>query len=159
MSFLNKFLQVKQDDTVEDTPEKSDETTSSAEPKTPLDEAAPASLSAEGQYQLPLSEATRKLLQEDVVAQLHEIYDPEIPVDIYELGLIYEVNVSDQAKVDIVMTLTTPHCPVAETMPGEVEVKVMGVAGVKDVAVELVWDPPWTMYMMSEAARLEMGFM
>ncbi|MAU41278.1 MAG: SUF system Fe-S cluster assembly protein [Kordiimonas sp.] len=90
---------------------------------------------------------------------LQEIYDPEIPVNIYELGLIYAVDVDDDANVDITMTLTTPHCPVAETMPGEVEMRVRDAAGVNDVKVNLVWSPPWDMTMMSEAARLEMGFM
>ncbi|PHZ84228.1 SUF system Fe-S cluster assembly protein [Paremcibacter congregatus] len=155
MSFLKKFLQDEQDESVEETPEKTPETTL---PETGA-EVTLAPLSAAGEYQLPLSEDTRKDVQEQVVAQLREIYDPEIPVNIYELGLIYEVNVSDDANVEIIMTLTTPHCPVAESMPGEVELKVMGVPGVKGANVELVWDPPWTMYMMSEAARLEMGFM
>ncbi|PCJ36726.1 MAG: SUF system Fe-S cluster assembly protein [Alphaproteobacteria bacterium] len=101
----------------------------------------------------------RKLLQEKVIERLREIYDPEIPVDIYELGLIYEVNVAEDANVEIIMTLTTPHCPVAESMPGDVQIRAQDVEGVRDVHVELVWDPPWTIYMMSEAARLEMGFM
>ncbi len=110
-------------------------------------------------FSTPLSEETRKYLQEKIADQMREIFDPEIPVDIYEMGLIYEINVDEKAHVEIVMTLTTPHCPVAETMPGEVQIKAFDVDGVREVNVELVWDPPWTIYMMSEAARLEMGFM
>ncbi|PCI52049.1 MAG: FeS assembly SUF system protein [Alphaproteobacteria bacterium] len=110
-------------------------------------------------FSIPLSEDTRKYLQEQIVARMREIYDPEIPIDIYEMGLIYEVNVAEDANVEIIMTLTTPNCPVAETMPGDVQIRAGDVEGVRDVNVELVWDPPWTIYMMSEAARLEMGFM
>jgi len=110
-------------------------------------------------FSTPLSEETRKYLQEKIADQMREIYDPEIPVDIYEMGLIYEINVDENAHVEIIMTLTTPHCPVAETMPGDVQIKAFDVDGVREVNVELVWDPPWTIYMMSEAARLEMGFM
>jgi len=106
-----------------------------------------------------LDEAAKKALQSAIIDVLCEIYDPEIPVDIYQMGLIYDVVVGDYADVEIVMTLTTPHCPVAETMPGEVEMKVQDVAGVGSVRVELVWEPPWDISMMSEAARLEMGFM
>lgn len=110
-------------------------------------------------FSTPLSEETRKYLQEKIADQMREIFDPEIPVDIYEMGLIYEINVDEKAHVEIIMTLTTPHCPVAETMPGDVQIKAFDVDGVREVNVELVWDPPWTIYMMSEAARLEMGFM
>ncbi|WP_321395688.1 SUF system Fe-S cluster assembly protein [Emcibacter sp.] len=106
-----------------------------------------------------LSEEEQRALNQRVVEVLREIYDPEIPVNIYEMGLIYDVIVSETADVTIVMTLTTPHCPVAESMPGEIELKVRDVEGVGNVTVELVWDPPWDMSMMSEAARLEMGFM
>lgn len=98
-------------------------------------------------------------LRSRVIDALSEIYDPEIPVNIYELGLIYDVSVAENSDVHVIMTLTTPHCPVAESMPGEVETRVRDVAGVNDVNVELVWDPPWDMSMMSEAARLELGFM
>ena len=97
-------------------------------------------------------------LRERVVAALREIYDPEIPVDIYELGLIYEVAVDvELERIHITMTLTSPTCPVAETLPGEVETRVRDVEGVTDVNVELVWDPPWTMDRLSEAAKLQMG--
>ena len=96
-------------------------------------------------------------IKEGVVAVLRTVYDPEIPVDIYELGLIYEVEVSDSGKVAIRMTLTSPMCPVAETLPPEVEAKVRAAPGVSDVELDLVWDPPWDPGMMSEAARLELG--
>ncbi len=114
---------------------------------------------AEPDYSLPLSEEARNFLRGRIEERMREIYDPEIPIDIYEMGLIYEINVAEDGKVEIVMTLTTPHCPVAETMPGDVQIRALDVDGVRDVNVELVWDPPWTIYMMSEAARLEMGFM
>jgi FeS assembly SUF system protein len=93
-----------------------------------------------------------------VIEMLSTVTDPEIPVNIYELGLIYDVVVSADGDVQVTMTLTTPNCPVAESMPGEVENKVGTVPGVRGVAVELVWDPPWTPDRMSEAAKLELGF-
>jgi FeS assembly SUF system protein len=96
-------------------------------------------------------------LRERVIEMLHTVYDPEIPVDIYELGLVYEVDVRDGGAVYIRMTLTSPMCPVAESLPPEVEAKVRGVAGVTDVDIDLVWEPPWHPKMMSEAARLELG--
>lgn len=96
-------------------------------------------------------------IRQSVVDAMHTIYDPEIPIDIYELGLIYEVEADDAGCVRIVMTLTSPMCPVAETLPPEVEAKARGAAGVKEVALELVWEPPWSPAMMSEAARLELG--
>lgn len=98
-------------------------------------------------------------LYESVIAALKEIFDPEIPVNIYDLGLIYGVDVSDDASVMVTMTLTTPHCPVAESMPGEVELRVAGVPGVRDAEVALVWDPPWDMGKMSDEARLELGML
>jgi FeS assembly SUF system protein len=94
-----------------------------------------------------------------VIDVLQSIFDPEIPVNIYELGLVYEVNVMDEGVVEIVMTLTSPSCPVAGTMPGEVEQKAKTVSGVTDAVVELVFDPPWTMEMMSEEAKLELGYL
>lgn len=87
------------------------------------------------------------------------IYDPEIPVNIFELGLIYEVNVSPFADVHIRMTLTSPNCPVAGSMPAEVEAKVESIPGIKSAEVEITFDPPWEMSMMSEEAKLELGFM
>jgi len=98
-------------------------------------------------------------LQTAVVDALKEIYDPEIPVNIYDLGLIYGVEVDDECDVTITMTLTTPHCPVAETMPGEVELRAASVPGIRDAEVELVWDPPWSPEKMSDEARLELGML
>jgi FeS assembly SUF system protein len=98
-------------------------------------------------------------LYESVIEALREIYDPEIPVNIYDLGLIYGVEVSPDADVMVTMTLTTPHCPVAESMPGEVELRVSSVPGVRDAEVELVWDPPWDPAKMSDEARLELGML
>lgn len=95
----------------------------------------------------------------NVVEALKSVYDPEIPVNIYDLGLIYKVDISDAGDVNIDMTLTAPGCPVAETFPGMVEQAVVVVEGVNSAHVELVWDPPWTMERMSEEARLELGFM
>lgn len=98
-------------------------------------------------------------LEMRVIDILRTIYDPEIPVDIYDLGLIYQVNADPKGDIKVVMTLTTPHCPVAESLPGEVETKIRGVEGVNDVDVEVTWDPPWDQTMMSEAARLELGLL
>lgn len=98
-------------------------------------------------------------LQSAVIAALQEIYDPEIPVNIYDLGLIYGVDVDAEKDVTITMTLTTPHCPVAETMPGEVELRASSVPGIRDAEVELVWDPPWSPEKMSDEARLELGML
>lgn len=98
-------------------------------------------------------------LYEAVIAALKDIFDPEIPVNIYDLGLIYGVDVSDDGAVMVSMTLTTPHCPVAESMPGEVELRVGAVPGVRDAEVTLVWDPPWDPAKMSDEARLELGML
>lgn len=98
-------------------------------------------------------------IQNDVISIIKTIFDPEIPVDIYELGLIYEVKVSPGGKVDILMTLTSPACPVAGTLPGEVETKIKGVHGVSDVKVELTFEPAWSQDLMSEEAKLELGFL
>lgn len=98
-------------------------------------------------------------LYEGVITALKEIFDPEIPVNIYDLGLIYGVDVSPDASVAVTMTLTTPHCPVAESMPGEVEMRVASVPGVRDCEVSLVWDPPWDMAKMSDEAKLELGML
>ena len=98
-------------------------------------------------------------LYEAVIDALREIYDPEIPVNIYDLGLIYGVEVSPEADVTVTMTLTTPHCPVAESMPGEVELRVSSVPGIRDAEVNLVWDPPWDPAKMSDEARLELGML
>ena len=98
-------------------------------------------------------------IRDRIIAVLKTVYDPEIPVDIYELGLVYGVEVTDDGEVHVTMTLTTPMCPVAETLPPEVEDKVRNVIGVKDVSLDLVWDPPWSVDMMSDAARLELNMM
>ena len=96
-------------------------------------------------------------LEDQIVEALKTVYDPEIPVDIYELGLIYDVHVGDGNHVEVKMTLTSPACPVAGTLPDEVRAKVEGVAGVESAEVEVVWDPVWNPSMMSEAAQLELG--
>lgn len=98
-------------------------------------------------------------IRDRIIAVLKTVYDPEIPVDIYELGLVYGVDVNDGGEVHVTMTLTSPMCPVAESLPPEVEEKVRGVIGVKEVALDLVWDPPWSMDMMSDSARLELNLM
>ena len=96
---------------------------------------------------------------EGVISALREIFDPEIPVNIYDLGLIYGVEVSDEGQAVVTMTLTTPHCPVAESMPAEVELRVGAVPGVRDAEVNLVWDPPWDPSNMSDEAKLELGML
>jgi len=98
-------------------------------------------------------------LQADVIAALREIFDPEIPVNIYDLGLIYGVEVDDNRDATVTMTLTTPSCPVAESMPGEVELRVMSVPGIRDAEVLLVWEPAWGPHKMSDEARLELGML
>ncbi|MGX7951149.1 SUF system Fe-S cluster assembly protein [Tsuneonella sp. HG249] len=98
-------------------------------------------------------------LYESVIAALKDIYDPEIPVNIYDLGLIYAVEVTENGDAKVTMTLTTPHCPVAESMPGEVELRVATVPGVRDAEVLLVWDPPWGPEKMTDEARLELGML
>ena len=108
-----------------------------------------------------MSEAVQdtKELGEKIVGVLKTIYDPEIPVDIYELGLIYDVFVNEDNDVKILMTLTSPNCPVAETLPVEVEEKVKSLNMVKDAVVEITFDPPWTQDLMSEEAKLELGLL
>ena len=96
-------------------------------------------------------------IKEAIIEQLRTVYDPEIPVNIYELGLIYDVTVDDTGSTAIKMTLTTPMCPAAEMLPPEVETKARGVDGVTQVQLDLVWDPPWNPDMMSEAAKLDLG--
>ncbi len=98
-------------------------------------------------------------LQQKIVDALREVYDPEIPVDIYELGLIYEINIFPVNNVFILMTLTSPNCPAAESIPSEVETKVMQIEGINKVDVEITFDPPYSTDMMSEAAKLELGFL
>ena len=104
-------------------------------------------------------DAAKPSLEEAIIHGLGTVYDPEIPVSIYELGLIYDIDTNEVGDVVIAMTLTSPACPVAESLPGEVERAILAIDGVKSVKVNLVWDPPWSMEKMSEAARLELGFM
>ncbi len=98
-------------------------------------------------------------LQGAVIEALKSIFDPEIPVDIYELGLIYDVAIDEDGDALVTMTLTTPHCPVAESLPQEVELRVLSVPGIRDAEVKLVWDPPWDPSKMSDEARLELGML
>lgn len=98
-------------------------------------------------------------LKEKVVEAIKKVYDPEIPVDVYELGLIYEINIFPVNNVHILMTLTSPACPSAEEIPGEIEMRIKEVEGINDVQVELTFDPPYATDMMSEEAKLELGFM
>jgi FeS assembly SUF system protein len=106
-----------------------------------------------------ISTGNKKELEETIIKVLKTIYDPEIPVDVFELGLIYEVRIDADNKVKIIMTLTSPNCPVAESMPQEVKDKVASVEGVEEVDLELTFDPPWDKDMMSEEAQLELGFL
>ena len=107
-----------------------------------------------------MSEEVKEQTQkEKVVEALKSVYDPEIPVDIYELGLIYEINIFPVNNVYILMTLTSPNCPAAETIPQEVEHSIKAIEGINDVNVEITFDPPYSQDMMSEAAKLELGFL
>ena len=114
---------------------------------------------AGGPEKQPGSSNGTDALMNQVIALLMEIYDPEIPVNIYELGLIYDVETGDSGRVKVTMTLTTPMCPVADTMPLEIETKIRALDGVGDVEIDLVWEPPWDMSMLSDAAKLELGMM
>ena len=105
------------------------------------------------------SKINTDLIGEKVVSVLKTIYDPEIPVDIYELGLIYDVFVNEDYNVKIIMTLTSPNCPVAETLPKEVEGKVDSIESIKSAKVEITFDPPWNKDLMSEEAKLELGLL
>ena len=104
-------------------------------------------------------QTTTETLREKVLMAIKMVYDPEIPVDVYELGLIYEINIYPVNNVYVLMTLTSPACPSAEQIPSEVEQRIKEVEGVNDVTVELTFDPPYTQEMMSEAAKLELGFL
>ena len=101
---------------------------------------------------------SKNILGDAVLETIKTIYDPEIPVNIYELGLIYEIKIDDDHNAHILMTLTTPNCPVAESLPAEVKEKVQGINGINEVQLELTFEPPWDKDMMSEAALLELGF-
>lgn len=107
----------------------------------------------------PAERVDPNLLRESVVAAMKTVYDPEIPVDIWDLGLIYALEIDDSGMVRVKMTLTSPMCPVAGSLPGEVEQRVREVEGVRDVDLELVWDPPWSMERMSDPVKLKLGFM
>jgi len=96
-------------------------------------------------------------LKEKIILEIKKIYDPEIPVNIYDLGLIYKVEVGENNKVSVEMTLTSPNCPVAESLPNNVKENIMKIAGVTDVDLKLVWDPPWSKDKMTEAAKLELN--
>ena len=102
--------------------------------------------------------ADKKFLEQEVIQTLKTCYDPEIPVDIYELGLIYETNIDDENNLLIKMTLTSPACPVAGSLPGEVQTKLKSIPGINDVYIDLVWNPPWDRDMMSDIAKIELGF-
>ncbi len=104
-------------------------------------------------------EKTIEQLENDIVDVIRTCYDPEIPVNIYELGLIYEIRINETHDVHVMMTLTSPSCPVAETLPPDVEQKIAGVPGVNSAKVEITFDPPWDQSMMSEEAKLELGFL
>jgi FeS assembly SUF system protein len=104
-------------------------------------------------------EKSIETLERDVVDMIRTCYDPEIPVNIYELGLIYGVTINEEHDVHVLMTLTSPSCPVAETLPPDVEQKIAGVEGVKSAKVEITFEPPWEQSMMSEEAKLELGFL
>ena len=106
-----------------------------------------------------ISTIEKSLIEGQVVEALRTCFDPEIPVNIYDLGLIYEVRVDESGEVGVKMTLTSPHCPAAQSLPSDVESKVKAVPGVKSVRVDVVWDPPWNPGMMSEAAKLELGIL
>ena len=113
----------------------------------------------EGQQQETSPTQDGEGIKEKIIGILRTIYDPEIPVDIYELGLVYSIDVKSSGVAEVKMTLTSPMCPVAESLPPEVESKIGKVPGVTQASVEVVWDPPWTMDMMSEAAKLQLGML
>ncbi len=106
-----------------------------------------------------MSETSEEDLKEKVIKAIKEVYDPEIPVDVYELGLIYDLKIFPVNNVYVLMTLTSPSCPSAGSLPGEIELKIREVEGVSDVSIELTFDPPYSTEMMSDEARLELGFM
>ena len=106
-----------------------------------------------------MAEINKQVLEDAIIQILKTCYDPEIPVDIFELGLIYEIAIDDEANVNIKMTLTSPACPVAGSLPPEVESKVSSIPGVNNAKVNIVWSPPWDKEMMSEEAKLKLGFL
>ena len=106
----------------------------------------------------PLTSIQKSLLENEVTEAIRTVYDPEIPVNVYDLGLIYDIQISDEKDVHVLMTLTSPACPVAGTLPGEVEMAIRVVPWVRRTSVELTWDPPFTIDMVSEEVKLEMGW-
>ncbi len=104
-------------------------------------------------------EVNKQIIEEKVIEVLKNCYDPEIPVNIFELGLIYEIAIDDNANVEVKMTLTSPACPVAGSLPGEVEYRIREIPEVNDVKIQLVWTPPWDKDMMSDVAKLELGML
>ena len=106
-----------------------------------------------------MTEVNKQTIEEKIIEVLKNCYDPEIPVNIFELGLIYEIAIDDNADVEVKMTLTSPACPVAGSLPGEVEYKIRNIPEVNDVRIQLVWNPPWDKDMMSDVAKLELGMM
>ncbi|MBK7980455.1 MAG: SUF system Fe-S cluster assembly protein [Ignavibacteriae bacterium] len=98
-------------------------------------------------------------IEQKIISVLETVYDPEIPVNIYELGMIYNIKVDEEANVEITMTLTSPSCPVAESLPGEVRQRIKDIEDIKDVKINLVWEPPWNKDMMSDEAKLNLGFL
>ena len=110
-------------------------------------------------WQTLMESLNETIIEAQVLEALRTCFDPEIPVNIYDLGLIYDVKVSSEGAVGIQMTLTSPHCPAVQSLPAEVESKIKAVPGVSDAKIDLVWDPPWDQAKMSEAARLQLGMM
>src|SRR4030065_401669 len=106
-----------------------------------------------------MAELNKQELEEKIIQTIKTCYDPEIPVNIFELGLIYEIGIDDEVNVEIKMTLTSPACPVAGSLPGEVEARIRNVPEVNDVKIKLVWNPPWDREMMSDAAKLKLGLL
>jgi FeS assembly SUF system protein len=127
------------------------------EPEVPIDPPQPQAESPEGAPPVTAAASDPSDVENNIVEALKTVFDPEIPVNIYELGLIYDIDIQADGAVQVKMTLTSPGCPVAGTLPGEVQSKVEGVPGVTSADIELVWDPSWNPSMMSEAARLELG--
>ena len=136
-----------------------DEQTPSRQPLPVIGDAPKAQPAASPPGELPEGLPIRKLIEGKVIAALQTVYDPEIPVNIHELGLIYGIEVDETNYVKVTMTLTSPACPVAGSLPGEVERKIEAIAEVRGAEVILTWDPPWSKDKMSEAAMLQLGFM
>ena len=133
--------------------------TDSDKPVSPVgsaDTETPSGVSASGS---PVDQIKAKVIEAQVIGVLRTVYDPEIPVNIYELGLVYSIDVQPDSRVNIKMTLTSPACPVAGTLPPEVESKIKAIEGVTDAKVEVVWDPPWDADKMDDAAKLKLGML